>query len=97
MFKARLVCYKFILKISKKEKKIKGVNYLVIDIRNKKKLSKLKKNFDYIVNLAGYVDHSKKMKTLQSHYNALKIWHHYLFTKKFKNLFKLDLALNMGN
>ena len=32
-------------KYPKKKKKIKGVNYLVIDIRNKKKLSKLKKNF----------------------------------------------------
>ena len=59
-------------KYPKNSKKVKGVNYLVIDISNKKKLSKIGRNFDYIVNLAGYVDHSKKKKTLQSHYNGCK-------------------------
>ena len=82
-------------KYPKNSKKVKGVNYLVIDISNKKKLSKIGRNFDYIVNLAGYVDHSKKKKTLQSHYNVAKIWHRYLFIKKFKNLFRLDQVLNM--
>ena len=41
-----------------KKRKLKKVNYLKIDISKKKKLSKdLKSDYDFIVNLAGYVDH----------------------------------------
>ena len=40
------------------------VNYLLCDITNKKSLKKnIRKNFRYVVNLGGYVDHSNKKKT----------------------------------
>ena len=83
-------------KYPKKKKKIKGVNYLVIDIRNKKKLSKLKKNFDYIVNLAGYVDHSKKMKTLQSHYNGCKNLASLFIHKKIQKFIQVGSSIEYG-
>ena len=63
--------YSLSTKKPKKEKKIKGVKYIIYDLRNKKNLYK-KINFDfrYVINLGGYVDHKKKIKTLQSHFHG---------------------------
>lgn len=50
-------------KIPSKKRKLHKVNYLKIDITKKKDLLKnLSGDYDYVVNLAGYVDHSKKKK-----------------------------------
>jgi len=55
------------------DRRLKYVKYLICDIANKKNLQKkIDQNFDYVVNLAGYVDHSNKKKTLKSHYNGCK-------------------------
>ncbi len=57
----------------KPQKRLQRVKYLKIDITNKIKLSKIKKKkFDYIVNLAGYVDHTDKKRTLESHFIGCK-------------------------
>ena len=96
MFEVRLVCYKFILKISKKNKKVLGVKYLVIDISNKKKLSKIKRNFDYVVNLAGYVDHTKKKKTLQSHYIGCKNLASLFLHKKIQKFVQVGSSIEYG-
>ena len=61
MLKIKLVCYRSFFKKTK-IKKIKKVNYLICDISDRKKLKKIKTNYDYVVNLAGYVDHSHKLK-----------------------------------
>ena len=47
---------------------------IICNISKKKELNKkLKnKNFDYVINLGGYVDHSKKIKTFKTHYNGCK-------------------------
>tara|TARA_B100001175_G_scaffold249901_1_gene217022 strand:+ start:759 stop:1673 length:915 start_codon:yes stop_codon:yes gene_type:complete len=61
---------------TKKPKKIRyisKVKYLICDIANKKLLqNKINTNFDYVVNLGGYVDHSNKKKTYNSHYIGCK-------------------------
>jgi len=61
---------------SKKPKKIRylsKVKYVFCDITKKKSLNKsIQKNFDYVVNLGGYVDHSNKKKTFESHYTGCK-------------------------
>ena len=45
--------------LPRKEKLIKGVNYIELDITDKKDLQMLSKiSFNYIVNLSGYIDHS---------------------------------------
>ena len=45
----------------KSDRKVKNVKYIFCDIINKKDLKKrLSKNFDHIINLSGYIDHSKK-------------------------------------
>ena len=60
-------------KSPKKSRCLSKVKYLKCDIVNKKKLKKLiKNNFSYVVNLSGYVDHSNKVKTYQSHYIGCK-------------------------
>lgn len=57
----------------KKKRKIKNVNYLICDISKKKDLNKIsKKKFDYVVNLAGYVDHSNNRKVFNSHFLGCK-------------------------
>ena len=57
----------------KKIRYLKKVKYIISDITKKKSLQKkIKKNFDYVVNLGGYVDHSNKKKTFESHYIGCK-------------------------
>ncbi len=57
----------------KKKRYLTKVKYVRCDIANKTLLKKkIKGNFDYVVNLGGYVDHSNKKKVLLSHYNGCK-------------------------
>ena len=87
--------------ISKKsppeKRKLKKVNYLKIDISKKKKISKnLKNNYDFVVNLAGYVDHSNKKKTINSHFNGCKNLADYFLTKKLKKFIQIGSSLEYG-
>ncbi len=60
-------------KPAKKIRYLKKVKYIFCDISNKTQLKKvIKKPFDYVVNLGGYVDHTNKKKTHKSHYNGCK-------------------------
>ncbi len=53
----------------KKIRKLKRIKYVYCDITKKKLLKKkIKKNFDYVVNLGGNVNHSNKLQTFKSHY-----------------------------
>lgn len=57
----------------KKKRFLPKVKYIVCDITKKNKLKKcIQKPFKYVVNLGGYVEHSNKKKTFQSHYNGCK-------------------------
>lgn len=56
-----------------KSKKNKKINYIICDISNFKKLKrKIKPNYDYVINLTGYIEHTSKKKTFQVHYNGCK-------------------------
>ena len=50
-------------RIPPKKRKLKEVRYIKEDINNLKKIIKIKDKFTYVINLAGYVDHSNKKKT----------------------------------
>ena len=74
----------------RKLRKLSKVKYLISDISQKnfsKKISK--REFDYVVNLGGYVDHNNKKKTYNTHYLGsanlanyfLKKWNKILFQK----------------
>ena len=52
---------------------LKDVNYIVSDITKREKLNYLiKKKFNFVVNLGGYVDHINKKKTYNTHFLGLK-------------------------
>lgn len=53
------------------KQKIKKVKYIYCDISNKKNLKKLNKNFDYIINFAGYVEHQNQH-TISKHFKGCK-------------------------
>ena len=60
-------------KSPKKYRYLKDVKYIICDITKKKSLKKkVQGSFKYIVNLGGYVDHSNKKKTFESHYIGCK-------------------------
>ena len=80
-----------------KKRKLKKVKYLRLDISKKKKLfNKLSKNYDYIVNLAGYVDHSDKQKTMKSHFNGCKNLAMFFVNKKIKKFIQIGSSIEYG-
>lgn len=79
-------------------RKIKGVKYLICDISKLKNLKKIisNKNYDYVVNLAGYVDHSKKNKTIKSHYLGCKNLAKIFLKKKIKRFLQIGSCIEYG-
>ena len=70
-------------KIVKSKNKMLGVKYLKCDISKKKNLDlKIKEDFNYVVNLAGYVNHRHKIKTYNSHYIGCKNLSNFFKIKK---------------
>ncbi len=61
------------LKMPKKKRSLPKVKYILCDISKKKLLEKsIKQDFNYVVNLGGYVDHSNRKKTFDSHFKGCK-------------------------
>ena len=57
----------------KKIRYLSKAKYILCDITKKNLLEKkINQSFEYVVNLGGYVDHSNKKKTFQSHYVGCK-------------------------
>ena len=85
--------------IQSKKKTQKNVKYLYCDISKKKSLySKIeKKEFDYIVNLGGYVDHKKKVKTYNSHYKGVKNLANFFLRKNIISFVQMGSSLEYGN
>ena len=51
-------------------RKLTKVRYLKGNISSKKSLKKINKNFDYVINLGGYVDHINKTKNYKDHFKG---------------------------
>ena len=75
----------------KKIRKLSNVKYIKGDLFYKKDLKKLKENFNYIVNLGGYVDHFNKSRTYNSHYVGCKNLSNYFLKKD------IDAFVQMGS
>ncbi len=76
----------------------KNVKYIICDISKFKNIKlKIKKNFDYVVNLGGYVDHSNKIKTYNSHYIGVKNLCNYFKNTNIENFLQLGSSLEYGN
>lgn len=87
-----------ILSSSKKKNINNSFKKIICDISKKKELNKkLKnKNFDYIINLAGYVNHSRKIKTLRTHYNGCKNLVDFFINKKFRKFIQIGSSVEYG-
>ena len=86
---------------SKPPKKIRylsKVKYILCDITKKKSLQRnIQKTFDYVVNLGGYVDHTNKKKTLQSHYTGCKNLTEIFLRKKPISFVQMGSSVEYGN
>ena len=57
----------------KREKKLKGVKYLIADMSKKQELiKKINTKFDIVVNLGGYIDHKNRNLATKTHFNGCK-------------------------
>ena len=79
-----------------KKRRLKDVKYLKLDISQKKLLSNLPTDFDYIVNLAGYVDHSDKIRTMRSHFYGCKNLAMYFKDKNIKKFIQIGSSIEYG-
>tara|TARA_Y100000816_G_C26108426_1_gene590190 strand:- start:254 stop:1174 length:921 start_codon:yes stop_codon:yes gene_type:complete len=80
------------------KQKIKNVRHIICDISKKKDIKKKLKNlsFDYIINLAGYVDHKHKIKTYNSHYRGVKNISNFFLKKKIRKFIQFGSSLEYG-
>jgi nucleoside-diphosphate-sugar epimerase len=92
-----------VLSISRKNPKkiryLKSVNYLFVDIGDKKKLFTILKkhsNTDCIVNFSGEVDHSNSKKVFKSHYLGLKNLAEFFVNKPLKKFVQIGSSLEYG-
>ena len=85
-------------KLPSKQKKIKGVKYIRLDISKKKDFIKLHKiKFDTVINLGGYIDHSKVKKTFKSHFEGVKNLVNYFNDKDLQTFIQVGSSLEYGN
>ncbi len=84
--------------LPKKIRYLKKVKYIICDISKKNFLKKkINKSFDYVVNLGGYVDHSNKAKTYQSHYLGCKNLTEIFLKKRPKTFVQMGSSVEYGN
>ncbi len=85
--------------LSSSKKKVKKKNgQIFCDISKKKELSKKlnNKTFDFVVNLAGYIDHSKKIKTFKTHYIGCKNLADHFKNKKLEKFIQIGSSVEYG-
>mgnify|MGYP001304740376 CR=1 FL=1 len=81
----------------KKNRKLKRIKYIICDLFNKKKLKKLiRKDYSFVVNLGGYVDHSNKKKTYNSHYIGCKNLSNIFLKKKIISFVQIGTSGEYG-
>ena len=95
--KKKMKTYSFSRKKPKKKRYLKKVKYLFGDISKKKSQFMLNKyNYDYIVNLSGDVNHSKKNSVYKSHYIGCKIIAELFSNKKIKSFVQAGSCAEYG-
>ena len=93
----KIVVYGLVNKKRKKFRKIKNVNYIKVDITNIKELKKkINLNFDYVINLAGNIDHKNKSQTYNAHYKGVQNLIKIIDKKKIKFFIQIGSSLEYG-
>lgn len=78
-------------------RRVTKVKYIICDIRKRKELEKkIKKTFDYVINLGGYVDHSNKKKVYESHYQGCHNLANLFLKTKIKRFIQLGSGMEYG-
>ena len=81
----------------KKNRKIKGVKYILCNIENRKLLKKKLNNYyDYIINSVGYVDHSKNKKIMTTHFKGCQNLALNFLKRKPKKFIQLGSSIEYG-
>ena len=81
----------------KKNRKVNGVKYIFCDVSDKNKLrKKLADHYDYVINVSGYVDHSKKRSIMRSHYQGCKNLVDIFKKKKLKKFIQIGSSIEYG-
>ena len=80
----------------KKIRKLKKIKYLKGDLCNKKDFRKINFKFDYVVNLGGYVDHSNKTKTYNSHFLGCKNLSNFFLNKNIESFVQMGSSGEYG-
>ena len=95
--KNKWISHSLSLKKPKKERFLKNVKYLICDITKKEKLiKKLRYNYDYVVNLGGYVDHTNKEKTYKSHFLGCKNLSEIFLKKRIVSFIQIGSSAEYG-
>ena len=83
-----------------KQKKIKKIKYIYVDISNKKnlekKIKKYIKNIDYVINASGNVDHKNFKKVYKSHYLGVKNISKFFLNTKIKKFIQIGSSMEYG-
>ncbi len=78
-------------------RKLKKVNYTICDISKKNKIKKvIKSDYNYVVNLGGYVNHKNKTKTYQSHYLGCKNLCDFFVNKNIDKFIQMGSSIENG-
>lgn len=95
--KNKWISHSLSTKKPKKKRFLKNVKYLYCDISKKEKLQKtLHANYDYVVNLGGYVDHANKKKTYKSHFLGCKNLCEIFLKKKITSFVQIGSSAEYG-
>ena len=81
----------------KRIRKLNRVKYLVGNLYNKETLKKIDLNFDYVVNLGGYVDHINKKETFNTHYIGCRNLVRIFKKKNIKLFIQIGSSTEYGN
>ncbi len=80
-----------------KKRYLKKVKYIIADIANKKSIKKIiRDDFQYVINLAGYVNHTDEIKTYRSHYLGCKNISNYFLNKNIKLFVQVGSSMEYG-
>jgi dTDP-glucose 4,6-dehydratase len=80
-----------------KKRYLKKVKYIIADLSNKNSFNKkIEYDFHYVVNLAGYVNHSDKIRTYKSHYLGCKNISNFFLNIKIKRFVQVGSSMEYG-
>ena len=80
-----------------KKRYIKNIKYIICDISKKNSIkNKIKEDFDFVINLGGYVDHKNIKKTYASHYIGLKNLANFFLKKNIKLFIQIGTGGEYG-